>query len=352
MAGETEEKKLPPSQRKLKKAREKGQVANSIDFVNALTLIAGVIVVTISWPRYVELFTGSFRLALDAGTGTASGEAARAVTGIIKLIAQTMAPLLIVVAATGFIAHIVHKKGLIFSIHPIIPDFTRINPAQGFTRIFSAKNFAEFGIALLRCLIWFVTAGFIVWFAMSEILTSSSCALPCVTTTGYELIRKLVVVALVIILAVSILDLPFQIFMFIKEQRMSLTEFKHEMKEMQGAPEFVGYRREQHREMASGGGVGKGSGNATIVFVSSGEAVAIRYDADSQPIPIVVAKGRGVHADPILKAAEQLGTPIEADPRLAIELSRVGIGGMVPEREFKAVALAMVRHGKARAKQG
>lgn len=343
MAGETEEKNLPPSQRKLRKAREKGQVASSTDFVNALALAAGVIVLVTSWPQYVEIFTGSLRLGIDSAVRRNQGDGLRAMTGIIVLIAQTIAPLLVIVAAAAFAGHVIHKKGLIFSIDPIKPDFNRISIGAGLGRIFSAKNGAEFVIALLRCIFWFTTAGLIVWYAMPQIVMSLSCELPCVTTTGVDLIRRLLIVAVLMIIVLGLLDLPFQTLMFLREQKMSRTEFKRELKETEGSPEFAGYRREQYRQMASAGGLRQ----ASLVIMSSGEAVAIQYDAVEQPIPIVVAKGRGIHADPILKAAKSMGTPVEVDPRLATELIRVGIGNIVPEREFNAVAMALVRHGKA-----
>jgi type III secretion protein U len=345
MAGETEEKNLPASQRKLRKAREKGQTASSTDFVNSLALAAGIIVLMISWPRYLDVFTGSMRLALDNAVRPSQGDGIKAVLSVFVLIGEVVTPLLVAVAATGFLGHIIHKKGLILSLDPIKPDFNKLNPAQGFTRIFSVKNGAEFLIALARCLFWFVVSGLIVWYAMPQVIMSSSCDLPCVSTVAVDLIKRLVIVAIIMVIVLGLLDLPFQIFMFMREQKMSRTEMKHEMKEQEGSPEFAGHRRDQHRQMASGGRMGvKG---AAIVIVSSGEAIAIAYDAETQPVPIIVAKGKGVHADPILKAAELMGTPIEIDPRLAAELSKIGVGNMVPEREFNPVAMALVRHGKA-----
>jgi type III secretion protein U len=344
MAGESEEKDLPASQRKLRQAREKGQTASSTDFVNALALIAGVAVILSSWPRYLDVFTSSLRLALDAASRPARGESLKVVVDVFQLIGQVVLPLFAAVAAAGFLAHLIHKKGLILSTDPIMPDFNRLNPATGFGRMFSMRNFIEFFLALLRCFFWFAVAGAMVWFATPQILMSSSCDIPCVSSTGVDLIKRLLIVALILLIVFGLLDLPFQIFMFSRDQKMSRSEMKQESKEQQGSPEFVGFRREQHRELLSGSG--KGLRGASLIIVSSGEAVAVYYDPNAQPVPVVVARGRGIHADPILKTAQASGIPIEVDPRLATELFKVGIGSMVPEREFSTVAKALFKHGK------
>lgn len=343
MSGDSQEKSLQPSQRKLRKAREKGQVASSADFVKAVSLAAGSLVVLVSWPGYTELFTGSFRLVLDAALRPASGGTLKSLMSILGLVGQALMPLLVIVVCVGFVAHIVHKRGLVFSIHPILPDFSRINPGEGFKTIFSIKNSAEFGIALLRCLAWFAVAGLITWYAAPQLVVASICELPCVSATAIGLIQKLVIVALLFLIVSGLLDLPFQSFMFLQQQKMSRTEMKHERKESEGSPEFSGHRRDLHRQMAAGGGA-VGMKAASIVIVSSGEAVAIRYDAQAQPVPIVVAKGKGIHADALIAVAEKAGTPVETDPRLAIVLSRIAIGANVPESEFNALALALFRH--------
>lgn len=344
MAGdESEEKNLPASQRKLKKAREKGQVASSADFVSALIFSFGIIVVLTMWPRYVEIFTGTMRLALDNTRREFSTVGLMLAADVASMIGTVLAPLLAIVAGVSFLGHVAHKKGLIFSIDPIKPDFNKLNPAEGFKRIFSYRNFVDFGVVLLRSLVWFTVAMLVIWYAMPQLLASSICEIPCVSAVSYNLIQKLIIIAIVLIIVIGILDLPLQIFMFLRDQKMSRSELKREMKEQEGSPEFAGHRREQHRQLAAGGGM-TGIRNASLVFISSGETVAIRYDAESEPVPIVVAKGKGEHGDPILNAAKALGLPIEIDPYVASELINVNIGSMVPERLFRQVALAIVRN--------
>lgn len=345
-AGETEEKNLPPSQRKLRKLREKGQVASSSDFVSALIFAFGLVVIVAMWPQYVQVFTSGMRLALDGTRQPGTGVPTIVLMDLARLTIDVLLPLLIAVGSAGVLGHMAFKKGLIVSFEPLKPDMKRVNPAEGFKRIFSFRNGVDFGLVLLRSMIWFIAAGVIAWFALPEILMAPVCELPCVATTGLEFIRKLLVLAIILLIVIGLIDLPLQTFMFMREQRMSKTEFKREMKEEQGAPEFVSHRKEQHRSFAAGGGV-TGIKGMTLVFASSDHVVAIRFDQNSEPVPIIVAKGQGTHGDHILDTAQAMQVPVEPNPMVAQELSKVGIGGMVPERLFGPVAMALVRHGRA-----
>lgn len=345
-AGETEEKNLPPTQRKLRKLREKGQVASSSDFVGALIFAFGIVVIIAMWPSYVQVFTSGMRLALDGVQRPGLNAGPLALADIARLTFDALAPLLIVVASAAFLGHIAHKKGLVVSAEPLKPDFNRINPMEGFKRIFSFRNGVDFLLVLLRSSLWFIVAIAVTWFALPDLLMSPVCALPCVSSVGIDLIRKLMIIAIILMIVIGIVDLPLQTFMFLREQKMSRTELKRELKEEEGSPEFVSYRKEQHRSFASGGGV-TGIKAASLLITSSQHIVAIRFDPETDPVPIVVAKGAGAHGDPILNSAAIMDIPVEVDPSLANELSVVGIGGMVPERLFGPVALALVRHGKA-----
>jgi type III secretion protein U len=342
MAGESEEKNLPASHRKLRKAREKGEVPSSADFVALLGFAAGLTYLLMNASSAVAITGSAFRLALDRMQAGRS-DLLSTIVGLTWLIGDFVVPLMVAVAAGGFAGHLIHKKGLVFSMHPIVPDFSRINPAQGFERIFSMRNGVEFLVSLARVTIWLIASSLIIWFAFPDVLRILPCGYPCLTEVGWSLGMRLMVVGILLLILFSLLDLPLQIFLFLRDQRMSRSEMKREMKEQEGSPEITSSRREIHRQMATSAGVR----GATLIVMSSNEVVAIQYDPVSQPVPIILAKGAGRTADPILKAAELLATPIEIDPRLARELSRVGIGSIVPQREFGAVAAALVKFGKA-----
>jgi flagellar biosynthesis protein len=67
-------------------------------------------------------------------------------------------------------------------------------------------------------------------------------------------------------------------------------------------------------------------------------AVALDYEIGSREAPRVIAKGRGLIADEIMRLAEEHGVKIEANPMLAEALSGVEIDQSIPHELYAAVA--------------
>jgi type III secretion protein U len=343
----SEEKNAPPSQRKLNKAREQGQVASSADFVSAMILLVGFIVVYSSWTGYVHVVLATLRNVFDLMANPSEDNMTKGLFQMMKLLGQVLVPLLIIVSATGFMAHIITKKGLIFSLDPVLPDISRIDPFAGFGRLFAKRNMIDLAVVLVRCIFWFSVSVAVIWFAMPEIVMSPVCELSCIGLLSYDLVKKLVVIALVMLIIFGALDFLLQQYLFIEQQKMSHSEVKQERKEQQGSPEIVSHRKREHRKMAMGAGGGRNAAKmATIIFASAtDEAVAIMFDAVNDPIPTVIAKGKNKAATQIMKTASVMRIPVEVDPETTLQLIKVKVGDIVPERLFRPVAFALVRHG-------
>ena len=71
---------------------------------------------------------------------------------------------------------------------------------------------------------------------------------------------------------------------------------------------------------------------------SSLKAVAIQYDQDSSAAPQVVASGRGLIAEKIIKTAKEAGVHIQEDPDLVELLSKIPIGDEIPVDLYQTVA--------------
>jgi FlhB-like protein len=67
-------------------------------------------------------------------------------------------------------------------------------------------------------------------------------------------------------------------------------------------------------------------------------AVALDYEAGNRDAPRVIAKGRGLVADEIMRLAEEHGIKIEANPMLAEALSGVELDDRIPIELYQAVA--------------
>ncbi|PJC12749.1 MAG: flagellar biosynthetic protein FlhB, partial [Comamonadaceae bacterium CG_4_9_14_0_8_um_filter_60_18] len=144
MDSSSQDRNLPASERKLKKARDDGQVARSRDLANLAVLGGGALTLMLLAPLMFEHIRGemSAQLLFDAqtlkdpmiiinrlGTMTGVGLAASAVfAAIISTIA-----IVSTVAAGGWVA----------SVKPITPDFSRLNPISGLGRLFSKEKATE-----------------------------------------------------------------------------------------------------------------------------------------------------------------------------------------------------------------
>ena len=345
MADESEEKTLPASARKLRKAREKGQVAASSDFVGGMHVILGVLAIFFTWQGMASLFSATFARSV-AGMAEPN---LRAITDGLSLTAwgliRALLPMLIVLWLGALAANMLHKRGIPFSLHPITPDFTRLSPAKGLKKIFSGRNGIEFGISLVRIVVWFAAIGLVLYLVVGQALFSSVCGIGCVGRASFEAVAMALVVAAVLLLVAGLIDLPLQVSLFLKEQRMSPSEMKREQREQMGTPEMRSYRRERAREILEAAGA---VGEKPSLVIADGRrmAVTIYFERGKTPIPIVLSKARGGQASVMVGGAEERGIPIERDRDLARDLYKTcEEGGRIKEKHFEKVALALAKNG-------
>ena len=345
MSGDSEEKTLPASRRKLRKAREKGQVAASSDFVAGWHVILGVLAVVFTWQGMASVFSSVFMRSVD-GFQTVDVTLVRQQTDLTAwALIGSLAPMLIVLWLGAIVSNMLHKRGIPFSLHPITPDFSRLNPAKGFAKIFSGRNAIEFGISFARILVWFAAIALVLYLTLGQALFSSVCGLGCVTRASIETVAMVLIVAAVLLLIAGMIDLPVQISLFLKEQRMSQTEMKREQREQLGTPEMRSYRRERAREILAAAGA---AGQEPVIFIADGRriAVGIYFERGKTPIPIVTIKAKGGAAAQLLARADSAEIPIERDSKLARDIYKLcEENARIREKHFEPVALALAKAG-------
>jgi type III secretion protein U len=344
----SEEKDLPATEHSLRKAREKGQVAQSKDFVTMSVTLGAMFYVLSAWRQFVGVFNGGLTYAVIEIDHASDEVFQRVVAVSIGEATRVLTPLVAVMVMVIVLSNVMHKRGIPFSTHPIIPDFKKINPASGLKKMFGARAAAEFGTSLLKLMIWLATVYMLVWRALPDVLNSPVCDTACVANASADLLKKLLIAAIILLLISGILDLPLQVALFRRENRMSQTQMKRENKETQGSPEFKSFRKDAHRRLQQGapGGSGKRTPLATLVITGADIAIAIRFNPQDAPVPTIVARGRGPLGDDIVKSATKLGVPVEHDAALALNLYRTGLPGQqIEARFFQSVAQLIVKNG-------
>ncbi len=342
MADESEEKNLPASHKKLTDARRKGQTSNSKDLVSGFTMLAATLYLLYQWPmmrdRLVELID-----LVSASTDRPFAETwQRAVYGTLDVLVMTTVPLLVVVFAVAVVMGMAATGGPIFSFETVKLQFDHISPMKGAKRIFSSRNVIEFVKSLIKVVVvtvafWTVLRGYI-----PPLFQTPSCGEDCLGQMVISTLQPLAVSAVIAFVVIGILDMPLQRHLFLKEMRMSLTEKKKEMKELEGNP-LIKAERRRLQFMFAAKKVRKGVRHAAFVIAHEDRAVGILYHREEEPVPLICSKARGQAGDEMVAEARRLGIPVAEDASLVDMLIPHAIGDRIPAESFTDVARILVR---------
>ena len=306
-----------PTPKRLKKAREDGQVLRSREFATALVVLAGV-----GW----FAFAGPSLLAACKAVMTASFQFGRGDVedfSPFRPLAQAgtkLLPSLLTLFAVSIAAAVLSQAGLSrpgWNGKLLLPKTSRINPAAGLARIFGPQGWIELGKSLLKIAL-LGAVGYVVLrrAAHSTIGLSSADLGTALGSLGGTFTTVLFAMAAGLV-AIAAIDVPVQLVRLLAKLRMSKQEIRDEHKEAEGNPETKGQQRARARAML-GKGARKAIAEAHVVLTNPTHfAVALRYDRGRDQVPVVVAKGRGATALAIRELAGEGAVPVLEYPQLA-----------------------------------
>jgi len=333
---------------RLREAREKGQVALSTEAVSAMSLIAvaGSLLIL---GGFLAQAVGAMVASSIEGVGSKglltleSDSAAALITDSIRGVSSefflVILPALAVAALVGY-----GQAGLQFAPKAVSMDPSKLNPAKGVTRLFSARSVVRATMALAKVLVVMATIGVLAWLQAPKVSALAGAELgPAMQMVGAILVRC-VAGALIAILALGLIDLVFQRNQHSKDLRMTREEVKQEMKNTEGDPHLKARVRQIQRDVASRRMMADVPSATVVVTNPTHYAVALQYDRDSAEggAPKVVAKGVDAVAQRIKKVAADAGVTLFEDRPLARALhARTEIGDEVPADLFEAVAAVL-----------
>ncbi|MEM8694721.1 MAG: EscU/YscU/HrcU family type III secretion system export apparatus switch protein [Pseudomonadota bacterium] len=340
MEDNEDDKPEEPTPFKLKRARDKGQVARGSDIGFFGGLAAFVAYAWIFGPDHAREIAQTARAALVTGASleTAPHEVL-AVTGAVT--SSLIKPLAIMGGAifVAVLATQLAQTGFLFSTHPLKPDFKRLNPAQGLKRLFSAKMLIE----TLKNLVKMVTYTAIGWFVIVYALEEMSAGL----SDGRRLAETMAVTGLILLLSALAAALAFSILDqlivrrdFMKKMRMSRRELKREMRDREGEPRMKQRRKQLHGEFVQMSESVRNLKSADVLIVNPDHyAVGLRYDREAMTAPMIVARGTGNFALKLKRIAFIFGVTTIARPELARKLFGIGcFKREIPDSLYREVA--------------
>ncbi len=336
----SQDRNLPATERKLRKARDDGQVSRSEDLSHLAVLGAGAAAVLALAPiLFEQLRQGLGRqLSFDAGTIRNSGSM------ILRLGEATTIGLAGCVAfaaiiITAAIAASVASGGWVNSFKPLMPDFSRLSPISGFGNLFTKKKLLSVAKMVLLTTVLTTIAALYLSSSLQSVaaleLQPSRAAISHLTDW---LTRGLGLLLLVILLA-ALVDVPLQAYLHRDELKMSHQEVQQEGKESDGNPQIKGKIRQKQKEMAQRSSVNAVPKADFVVMNPTHFAVAIRYDDATMHAPQVISKGADLLALKIRDIAKHHSIPVLQSPMLARALyANAELDQDIPSALYTAVA--------------
>lgn len=347
MDNSSEERSLPASKRKLREARKKGQVARSTEFITAAHVIVGLGFLYAFWPRVYERVIVYLDLVATLHARPFN-EALIASLGMFRdVMLFVIVPLVVIVVGIFIFSGFVSTFGPVFSAEPLKPDIKRLNPVQGFTRIFSARNFTDFLKSLIKVAAMVAAFIILIYGGIDSLTRLPGCGEQCLGPALMEFVMPIAIVTIIAFLIVGGTDLLVQRALFLREMRMTRTEMKQETKNQDGNPLIKREQRRLRNRALSDGKVWRGLQHATMVIVGEEQAIGIRYVSGQTPIPVVVSISPGGAMPTPTEIRNLTRAPIVRNQSLAGRLAKGHrAGDRITRGVFTDVAEILVRHGQ------
>ncbi len=344
--GEGGEKTEPATQKKLDDARKEGQVAKSqeLNAVAALLTLFILLKVFVSFlgERFYYVFNWIYSIIPDVIASDRSGltisTVSRLMNGAILQVLIILSPFLIASFVAGLVISIL-QVGWKITGKPLEPKPDKLNPVNGFKRIFSkdslfnlvkniAKVFLIFYVAYL-CLKNEADSLYIIY----EIPLNQGLAL-----VGNLIINTGLKISLVYIL-VGVADYIYQRHKFSEDMKMTKQEVKDEYKSTEGDPQIKGRQRQMMRQASQRRMMADVPKADVVITNPTHLSCAIRYDSELESAPTLLAKGEDYIALKIREVAKENGVPLVENKPLARAIySTVEVGSQIPPELYQAVA--------------
>jgi flagellar biosynthetic protein FliR/FlhB len=260
-------------------------------------------------------------------------------------------PVFAVVIVLGVMGNLV-QTGFIHSSEPLKPKFSRMNPIEGFKRMFSGKAVME----LLKSIANIAIVGYIAYSFVSgqifRILNISDMGVTSLLAIPRDIIQTELMQVAIVICVIGIIDLIYQKRAYKKELRMTKQEIKEEFKQMEGDPKIKSAIRQRQRQMAQRRMMHEVPKATVVITNPTHLAIALKYHQGKDSSPIVVAKGADLVAKRIKQVAGENNVPIiENKPVARMLYEKVEIDQVIPVELYQAVAeiLAVVYSLKKKA---
>jgi len=335
------EKTEDPTAKRLREARDRGQVAQSQDLGGVLALLAGTVLLLVMGGWIMRSLGTMVRSLLAHST---PGDP-RLVSDVVPTLAWTadragrlMLPILVIMFVVGYVGQVI-QVGFLLTAKPLEPKLSRLNPIEGVKRLFGKRSLVKSLVNSLKLVVVLVVGWLVVRRHLAELIALPKLGAGQGMLMVGRIALELALWLILLLLVLAIIDWIYQRWQHKQDLKMTKHEVKEERRSLDGDPEIKKRRMGMARDLAMQRVQSSVPQADVMVTNPTHFAVALRYDADEMRAPTVVAKGADFVALRIRQVAAAHGVPIVERPPLARGLYwGVEVGHEVPESFYEAVA--------------
>ena len=343
-AAEDEGRTEEPTEKKIREAREKGQVAKTQELPQALVVIFafGVIFMLGTWILGSIMAIMKYYLSSFSHMSITEKSLFRDVLFLSWETGKILMPVFAIACVAAVLGNVV-QVGWQVSTHPLKLDWSKIrfDPATMFRKIFFSR---QVFMNLVKSLFKVGVIGFVAYLIISGDMDKIM-ALPDMSTvkafkTVMMISLKIIMWSSILLLVMAIPDYFFQKQEFMESLKMSKQEMKEELKETMGDPYVRARLREMQRDIAMKNMIRELPKADVVITNPTHFAVALKYDRATMDAPTVIAKGVDSMALRIREIARENNVPMIENRPLAQQLHRdVEVGSTIPGELYYAVSL-------------
>jgi flagellar biosynthetic protein FlhB len=334
------ERTEPASQRRIEQAREKGQVARSRELTTVAVLLAAGGGLMFMGGGMMERMRALMRNALTLDRASVFGPEHM----LLHLHQYSLDILLAFLPLLGLmllatVASSVLVSGWLFTVDALAPDFSRLDPLKGVTRIISWSGVVEMLKAVFKAGLIGGVALWVVWQDVDGVIALVSEPLESGVMHLARMVGFTFITVSASLLLIVAIDVPYQLWNHGRQLKMTKEEVRQEGKETEGDPQVKARIRALQRESARRRMMSEVPKADVIVTNPTHYAVALRYQEGTMGAPQVIAKGSALIALRIRELGEENHIPILEAPPLARALYRhAELGQEIPAKLYTAVA--------------
>ncbi|HWQ93274.1 MAG TPA: EscU/YscU/HrcU family type III secretion system export apparatus switch protein [Clostridia bacterium] len=333
------EKTEQPTQRRLEEALKKGQIARSTEVQTVFVLMSGLAALAFAgqeiW-RTLATATVASLGHLHNATLTRDALPRYAVSGAL-LFLKCAGPVVLATVVGGLLAGAIQNRFNTAS-EALTPDWTRVNPVQGFKKMFSGRMWIPTGMSVLKLLFILALTYSEIRHILNDPIFTTAVSVPRMAGFLAEAWMRIFLRIGLGLLVLAAGDYGYQWWRTRHDLMMTREELKEESKSSEGNPQIKAARR-RRRAMSKAKMLAEVPKADVVVTNPTRIAVALRYDRKTMRAPKVIAKGIRLNAASIREVAQKHQVPIIENKPLARMLFKHGrIGGEVPAQLYAAVA--------------